>query len=202
MSRSRRKFHRPLGDRRYRKLFVIAVEGAKTEPQYFNIFNDQNSVIRLKCLDSKHKSSARQVLKRMKDYIKQEGLRDSDEAWLVVDKDSNPDERLAQLFDWSTGKDNYGFALSNPMFEYWLLLHFEDGSGVSSGRDCSDRLKQYLPDYDKGIDVRKFTSQGIEDALRRARLRDLPPCVDWPQSVGTTVYRLIEAILKERHSEQ
>jgi hypothetical protein len=98
--------------------------------------------------------------------------------------------------------DNYGFALSNPMFEYWLLLHFEDGSGVSSGRDCSDRLKQYLADYDKGIDVRKFTSQGIEDALRRARQRDCPPCVDWPRSVGTTVYRLIEAILKERHSEQ
>lgn len=45
MPPKRRKFSRPLGERRYRKLFVLAVEGSKTEPQYFAIFNDQNSVI-------------------------------------------------------------------------------------------------------------------------------------------------------------
>jgi hypothetical protein len=80
MPPKRRKFQRPLGERRYRKLFVIAVEGVKTEPQYF--------------------------------------------------------------------------ALSNPKFEYWLLLHFNDGTGIASSRDCSDRLKRHLPGYDKGIDAR------------------------------------------------
>jgi hypothetical protein len=53
----RRRFQRPLGQRRYRKLFVIAVEGAKTEPQYFATLNNQQSVIRVNCLKGKHDSS-------------------------------------------------------------------------------------------------------------------------------------------------
>jgi hypothetical protein len=122
-------------------------------------------------------------------------LRKSDEAWLVVDKDNWTDGQLSELHAWSTKKKNYGFALSNPKFEYWLLLHFENGAGVSSSRDCSERLKRYLPDYDKGIDTRNITESMLDDAIRRARSRDTPPCADWPRNVGTTVYRLIEKII-------
>ncbi|MFZ4099954.1 MAG: hypothetical protein ACOYKZ_06495, partial [Chlamydiia bacterium] len=66
MPPKRRQFERPLGDRRYRKLFVIAVEGTKTEPHYFAIFNDQNSVIRVNCLKGglvKRSPAPRQVAK-------------------------------------------------------------------------------------------------------------------------------------------
>lgn len=192
----RRKFQRPLGQRRYRKLFVIAVEGAKTEPQYFAIFNNQQSVIRVNCLKGKHNSSPLQVLRRMEDHLKKEALKKSDEAWLVVDRDQWTDGQLAQLNGWSQAAENYGFALSNPKFEYWLLLHFEDGAGIASSQDCSDRLKRHLPDYDKGIDPRKFPRQTIDEAIRRAKQRDIPPCPDWPRSIGsTTVYRLVENIL-------
>ena len=47
MPPKRRNFQRPRGERHLRKLFVIAVEGVKTEGQYFAIFNDQQSVIRV-----------------------------------------------------------------------------------------------------------------------------------------------------------
>ena len=197
MPPKRRKFQRPLGKRRYRKLFVIAVEGVKTEPQYFAIFNDQQSVIRVNCLKGSHDSSPPQVLKRMEDYLKKEELKSSDEAWLVVDKDQWTNEQLTQLHAWAQIRANYSFALSNPKFEYWLLLHFEDGAGIASSRECSNRLKRYLPGYDKSIDARKITRQGIEDAIHRARQRDNPPCVDWPHAFGgTTVYRLVANILQ------
>lgn len=39
MPKKLRTFQRPLGERRYKKLFVVSVEGSKTEPQYFAIFN-------------------------------------------------------------------------------------------------------------------------------------------------------------------
>ena len=197
MPAKRRPFRRPLGERSYRKLFVIAVEGVKTEPQYFAIFNNQQSVIRVNCLKGKHDSSPPQVLNRMEDHLRLEKLRSSDEAWLVVDKDQWTDEQLIQLHAWSRRQDNYGFALSNPKFEYWLLLHFEDGANIASSRDCTDRLKRHLPDYDKGIDARKITRERIEDAIRRARQRDNPPCADWPRAPGgTTVYKLVENILR------
>jgi hypothetical protein len=192
----RRKFKRPLGERRYRKLFVIAAEGAKTEPQYFAIFNNQRSIIRVNCLKGKTDSAPSQVLRRMAAHLKKEALRESDEAWLVVDKDQWTDEQLSKLHEWAQTKANFGLSLSNPKFEYWLLLHFEDGTGIDSPQDCVEHLRRYLPDYDKGIDSKKFPPESVAEAIRRARHRDNPPCPDWPRTMGsTTVYRLVENIM-------
>jgi hypothetical protein len=130
----------------------------------------------------------------MKMRIKDKGIKPSDEAWLVVDKDQWTDEQLAVLHSWAEERDNHGFALSNPKFEFWLLLHFEDGKDITS-RNCTDRLRQRLPEYDKGFDARKITQPMIEDAVRRAKQRDNPPCADWPQTTGTTVYRLVEKLI-------
>ena len=196
MPARKRRFSRPLGERRYRKLFLIATEGIKTEPQYFAIFHDHDSVVHVKCLRSKHHSPT-QVLKRMEDRrLRQESLLASDEAWLVVDKDQWKDEELRQLHEWSQEEKNHGFALSNPRFEYWLLLHFEDGTQIGSSRECSTRLKRHLPDYDKNIDVRKIKPDMIEDAILRAKVRDNPPGANWSRQFGsTTVYKLVENIL-------
>ena len=197
MPPQRRKFQRRLGERPYRKLFVIAVEGVKTEPEYFAIFKDYSSEFHVKCLKSRHKNAPLHVLRRMKDYLKQEGLRTSDEAWLVVDKDKWTDEQLAQLHCWEQSECNYGLAVSNPKFEYWLLLHFEDGKSITSSSDCMDRLRHHLPGYDKGIDPRKISQDRIHDAIRRAGQRDSPPCTDWPRKLGgTTVYKLVRNILQ------
>jgi hypothetical protein len=191
----RRTFQRPLGHRRYRTLFIIAVEGLKTEQHYFHMLQCQQSVVHVKCLKGTKASSPPQVLKRMEDHLRRNALRSSDEAWLVVDKDQWEEEQLGQLYAWSQSRANYGFAVSNPKFEYWLLLHFEDGAGIASSRDCSDRLRRHLPDYDKGFDMRKISHGQIDDAIRRGQLRDTPACADWPRVSGvTTVYRLVERI--------
>lgn len=196
-SKSRRKFSRPLGERRYRKLFLVAVEGAKTEPQYFALLNTGNAVVRVECIPGERATSPLHVLERLKERIKKTALRKSDEAWLVVDKDDWTEEQLLPLFEWSQASEQNGFALSNPKFEYWLLLHFEDAT-VESSRQCSDKLKRHLPAFDKGIDDRKFTEEGIAAAIARAKKRDTPACADWPRSCGTTVYRLVEKILLAR----
>jgi hypothetical protein len=194
----RRSFQRPSGKRRYRKLFIIAVEGTKTEPQYFALFNNQQSIIQVNCLKGNHGSSPPQVLKRMEDHLKKETLRKSDEAWLVVDKDQWTEAQLTQLHAWSQKNDNYSLALSNPKFEYWLLLHFEDGAGITTSHECTDRLRRHLPFYDKGIDAKKITNARIDSAVRRAKIRDTPSCSDWPRHIGgTTVYKLVENIRQE-----
>lgn len=197
MASKRRSFKRPIGKRRYRKLFVISAEGKKTEPQYFAIFNNKSSVVHVHCLKPKGGSSPDKVLKRMRNYIRDESIRKTDEAWLVVDKDDWSNEQLSELHEWSESVDNYGLAVSNPKFEYWLLLHFEGGNGVRSSRECSERLKTYLPGYDKGIKANDFSPARIADAIRRAERRDTPPCKDWPRSTGTTVYRLVKSLTKE-----
>lgn len=119
----------------------------------------------------------------------------------MVDKDQWTDEQLSQLHQWSQQKDNYGFALSNPKFEFWLLLHFEDGAGISNSKECSNKLKKHLPGYHKGINDNKISDEMIKQAIKRARLRDNPPCSDWPRSIGSTVYKLVERIL-DSHKTQ
>ncbi|WP_246186578.1 RloB family protein [Methylacidimicrobium tartarophylax] len=131
----------------------------------------------------------------MRCYLQKERLKSTDEAWLVVDKDQWTDPQLAELHAWAGQSQNYGFAVSNPKFEYWLLLHFEKGNGVTRSSDCNHRLRTHLPNYDKRIDPRRFTRERILDAIKRAKERDVPPCEDWPRSFGTTVYKLVESIL-------
>ncbi|WP_417909109.1 RloB family protein [Candidatus Electronema sp. PJ] len=192
MPPKRRTFGRPQGKRLYHKLFVLAVEGEKTEPEYFALFKN----VGVKCLPGTKKTSCTQVLKRLKHFLEKENVREPYEAWLVIDKDDNSEEKLQEVYKWSQLKEQYGFALSNPNFEYWLLLHFEDGSNIHSVRDCSDRLKRYLPDYNKGIDERKITVDAINKAILHAKQRDNLSCLDWPKDIyGTTVYKLIEKLL-------
>ncbi len=184
-----------MGERRYRKLFIIATEGTKTEPQYFDLLNNQQSVVQIECLRRGDGSSPLYVLKRMKIRLKLAKLSKSDEAWLVIDKDNWTEEQLTPLYNWSQEQENYGLAVSNPKFEYWIVLHFEDGNGIFTSRECSERLSKYLPNYDKSIDDNKLTPVMISEAIRRARQKDNPCCVDWPRVTGTTMYRLVERIL-------
>ena len=202
MPPEKRRFRRPLGKRRYRKMFVLAVEGSKTESEYFSIFKDRNLVVHIKCLKGKDSSAPPQVLARMEKYLREEGLKSSDEAWIVVDKDQWTDDQLSQLNEWAQKADNYNFALSNPKFEFWLLLHFENGSGVSNSQTCSERLEHHLPRYNKGINIRKISEGMIKAAIERAKQLDTPVCLDWPRSTGTTVYRLVENILESRRSRE
>lgn len=193
----RRSFKRSLGERRYRKIFLIAAEGYRTERDYFGQFNSSDAVVQVKCLKRDHNSSPQHVLKEIKAYLREEKLGIGDEAWLVVDRDKWPEERLAELNAWSKKSEQYGFALSNPKFEYWLLLHFEEGHNIQSSQDCSKRLAKFLPDYKKGLNGQAFTQEQINKAIARAKTRDkISACEDWPRSTGTSVYRLVERICK------
>lgn len=195
MPSKRRKFQRPLGERRYHTIFIIAAEGIKTEKMYFDLFRDMGA----NCIPGDKKTTATHILRRLQRYLKDNNVIGPFEAWLVLDKDDNDEGKLTQVHQWVQSADNRGMALSNPKFEYWLLLHFEDGDDVGSSQECSDRLKRYLPQYDKGIDSRKVTLDRINHAIRQAKKRDTPPCSDWPRMTGTTVYRLVKKLLKNQN---
>jgi hypothetical protein len=188
------RFRRLPGQRRYKRMFVIVAEGTVTEPEYFSLLN-QDLIVQVKCLKSKSHLPPEAALKTVREYIQKESLLKTDEVWVVVDKDSWREDHLTKLHNWAQSRTNYGFALSNPKFEYWLLLHFEDAKGVATGDDCDSRLAGYLPGYDKHIDPRHFTLERIRDAAEKAKKRDQPPCTDWPRKPGTTVYKLVEKIL-------
>lgn len=190
------RFSRPFGTLRCKKMFVIAAEGRKTENQYFGFFCGEGSVVHIRCLQHGDKSAPEHLLKTIERNLAQFDFRAGDEVWCVCDTDNWKEDQLNALFEWSKQKENYGLAVSNPNFEFWLLLHFEDGSKVRTAADCKTRLKRHLQRYDKSIKKSDFPKEKIEEAVARAKRLDAPRCTSWPKDFRrTTVYRLVERIL-------
>lgn len=152
------------------------------------MFNSKQSTVEVVVLKSKRKTSPGQVLAR----LKKEDIGKQDQAWIVIDRDTWEEAELNQVFNGCKAQ-GYKMALTNPMFEYWLLLHFEDGNGVHAG-NVKTRLKTHLPAFTKShVEVHKI-EPGIDDAIRRAERKDNPPCEKWPLTTGTTVYRLVKEL--------
>ena len=181
-----------------RKTFLICTEGTKTEPEYFEMLKTFFLNANIKCPRSKKSySNPKAVLKQMKQEIGKLKLRDDDQAWIVTDINAWNEEQLYEPYQWSTECENFGFAVSNPNFEYWLLLHFEDGGNIYSAKDVNKKLKKYIPNYNKGINSRFFSIEKVANAVQRAQQKDVPPCLDWPRSIGqTTVYKLVKQIIE------
>lgn len=184
--------------RSYRPVFIIATEGKRTEPDYFTmeIFRSRERPVRVKVLRGCSRSSPRAVLGRMREYLRSYDRADGDEAWLVVDTDQWKDEELEELYAWSQSDAYTNLAVSNPQFEYWLVLHFEDGNNISNKSECLTRLGKHVPNYNKSnIPKARFTVTRVKCAVKRAKAQDSPPCAKWPARTGTTVYRIAEKLL-------
>lgn len=187
MPARRRFYRRSQNTRPVKPLFVIACEGGKTEPDYFRQFGGSASSISIKLLPCAGKSPSK-LLGRMRQYIHKYPLASNAEAWIVLDRDQWPPDELDRVSTWARAKSQYGLALSNPKFEYWLLLHFEEGHRIGSAQECVNRLRKYLPQYRKSIGSWTPTRDQIQQAIRRAKLRDKFVDKGWPNQPGSTTY--------------
>ena len=142
----------------------------------------------------RHKSAPVFVVDALKKYLIEEPLMGADEAWVVIDYDERPEQMIQSVID--ELKDiakNAHLALSNPNFEFWLLLHFEDGTGVQTKKECNAKLAKYISNYDKNIPDKVFAH--IEKAIARAETIDKRSNTPWPQKSGTTVYKLVKLLM-------
>ena len=170
MTRSSRKITRRKASKPEKKLFIISSEGGKTEPRYFMEFKSDN--IRIKFVD-RIGTVPISVLNAAKEYKEKNlsELKNDDEIWIVVDTDFSPDTRTLQESDLTEVGDHcvkyrFGYAVSNPCFEYWFLLHFEKNltfsKTIREQDKCISLLKNHYPYYKKSIfDPNKFTDKSV-----------------------------------------
>jgi len=88
--------------------------------------------------------------------------------------------------------------VSNPCFELWALLHFQDQTAYLVREKVRSLLKKHLPGYRKSLPFDRLRP-AYEDAVRRAvhldRRCEERECPGDNPSTG--VYRLTERIRKE-----
>ena len=193
------QFTRSSGKRFYKRLFLVGVEGTRTECDYFSMFN--SAYVHAVPVASREGNSPKKVLSALKAAIPRYQLRDGDYLWIVVDRDEWAEDEIELCRRWAQdSKDSpgqhKGFSLSNPKFEFWLLLHFEDGTRHTTSKACLEALRVHLPEYDKSLARSDFDGARISAAIQRAKtLLGAGDPTDWPREAGkTTVFTLCEAI--------
>ena len=158
-----------------------------------------NKTITLKLLTPDNKSAPHYVFKRADNWIKKNKPHTNKkipyEVWLIIDSEENNNRPSKELKDIQTKceKHKYNLAISNPAFEYWLLLHFEDGKGVTSLQSCCNKLAEHLPNHSENkpnLDIKELQSNNnIQKAISRAKDHI-------EQQPSTGVHLLIEELVK------
>jgi len=142
------------------KAFLIVTEGEKTEPNYLKALRDRFQLNATE-VEILHPEGTDPITLTKKAIELREARRKSakkgfaiayDEVWVVFDLEKPHDERRKLALQAMGMKEATGiqFAVSDPCFEFWLLLHGE--YTTSSFPDCDavmKRLEKHWPAYSK-----------------------------------------------------
>jgi hypothetical protein len=160
----------PVRDVRTR--FLLVCEGDVTEPGYFH---DWRTELRTTLVDIEiarehgvpkslvEAAAAAQRNARRAAARQQDDSLSYDQVWCVFDIDEHP--RIADAVD-QANANGVLLAISNPSFELWALLHFQDQTAYLDRHEARRLLKGQLPDYDKKLPANLLPR--YEDARRRA----------------------------------
>jgi hypothetical protein len=200
-------------------VYVISIAGeGKTEEQYFDGIcdMDRTNLIRIERLEKSNerdtKSHPKHVIDLLNERKKQWELHgfEPNELWMVVDRDKQnvSVSQLIGIID-KCKSEGYNIALSNPTFEFWLLLHvtsierYEIETLIenpklhakSKKRFIEKELSKILGGYNKKKLRFDDFSAGINDAIMRAKDIETNNEV-LVNNLGTSVCLLVEKLLE------
>lgn len=201
MSRGRSsRVRRQRNPRPLRRVIRVHTEGRVTEPKY------------LEELARRHRGKIRidvGVSGAVPETLVDQACRDMDnngtrrregpwydEIWCVFDVDEHPN--LKRAIGRALQK-KVKLAVSNPCFELWLILHFQDQTAHIDRRDAQRLVKQHGIMEGKEVRSEMFAQleDYYEDAKQRARMLEQKHDGDGspPRSnPSTSMWRLIDSI--------
>ncbi|MCD8290706.1 MAG: RloB family protein [Prevotella sp.] len=181
-------------------LFVIVTEGTKTEPNYFQPFDeiDRIKVRLLKPQNGDTSSAPSYIQERAQHYIAEEGLdtKYGDSLWCVIDVDKWNINMITSLGQFCLNTGGCNLVVSNPYFEIWLLYHkLSDLSNI----DCSSshKVKIALSNISPGGYFFLDYIPLMEKAIVNARSNDSAPGLQhyMPKIRETKVYEMAQALI-------
>lgn len=151
MSRSRvRSVARGSATQQPRTRVVVATEGVLTEPEYLRVFDRAYGSKAIKLVVIRVGQDPRSVVERAIGE-KQKGAEDSlatrDSFWAMFDKDEHTKYEEARNLAQGNG---IKLAISNPCFELWGILHYQDQDAFLDRHACQRKLRTLCPGYGAG----------------------------------------------------
>lgn len=206
------RFNRRYNIRKEYKIIYIFTEGEKTERNYFESKKREiETEIRRKNIKIEIKGTGYNTLSIVEyalNFIDRENIKinnsaDSDECWVVFDKDS-----FDKDFDSAINKakaNNLGVAYSNECFELWFLLHFSLLSsalsrGLIKGKLNDVLQKKYSEKYEKKKEnmyslIKSLEEIAVKNAKQLLKIHEGEKSY-LKKNPSTTVYLLVESLNK------
>lgn len=192
-----KRINRRAPTRNLKTRVVVVTEGKVTEPRYLRVFEQLHGSESFEVVPIGIGRDPRAVVRRAISESRKadrDGVTGSDSFWAMFDRDDHAhfDEAVRDA-----KANEVGLAVSNPCFELWAVLHYEDRRAPAYRRDCQARLAQLSEAYARG--GKEFTDKdairdGYDNAVDRAR-RLLGTQERGPMpNPSTTVHRLTEFI--------
>lgn len=162
------------GRRKRNPVVYLICEGSETEIRYFKKFRSRECNIDIVPIPSQYKSADKLVQKARatigySPYYPDEG----DIIWCVFDRDDNTNAMLSKAKQMAI-KEGYQIAFSNPSFEVWFLLHFNNQTTPVENCEAVIKLlkkKGRLEQYEKNKEVYEQLKPLQEAAIDRAKKR-------------------------------
>jgi hypothetical protein len=147
---------------------AVVCEGKVTEPQYLNALKQAERAHGACILEVRGGVGVPKTVVGRAAALKRGG--GYDEVWCVIDVDSHPDLPEAR----QQARDNQiRLVISNPCFELWALLHFQDQFAQIDRGPLRRALKAHLPNYDKSLPFERLDATRGDATRRAAALRKM-----------------------------
>ncbi|RMF31689.1 MAG: RloB domain-containing protein [Bacteroidetes bacterium] len=155
-----------------RSVVLVACDGEKTEVDYFNSLRKEARG-RLTLKIKPFKGGAPKLFQEAIKWSDRE--HEWDEMWLVFDKDQVSDDEFDNTIQSIQSQAKCRVGWSNPCFELWLCLHFQDHKAflktTEAVRLWRDICEKRSWNAGKSLDSQALDAlaQARRDALERAR---------------------------------
>lgn len=217
MPRDRIDFFRESNTLEKEKILVLAFEGNIAEEKYFeeiksiDSFNDELVYLHLLKRPKRDTNSApKHVFNKLRKEARDEyNFGKDDELWMIIDTDDWQD--IPDIIELCSEQGNMFVAVSNPSFEFWLLLHIckyehisdEDKDRLRKNEKISTRKRfvdQFLGEkiaggYNKRNPKTKRFMEFVQMAIEEAKELEKEG-ESYPLDLGSYVYKVVEKMLK------
>lgn len=209
--RQKRSLRRAAATRSPKRKFIIYTEGKNTEPDYFRAIR-RDLLGALVDVELIHAGVPMTIAERACEYAGQlkrsrrrkSSFEEADQIWAVFDRDEHPNVSEA-LERCRAG--NVGVAFSDPCFELWLVLHFDEHDRPDDRHQVQSALaavcKGYDPKGSKSADFSELMSKVRDAEIRAARqLARRHTEGQPPRRPFTTVYLLTQEMSNAHRAYQ
>jgi RloB-like protein len=154
---AKHQYDRRAASRSIANKLLIVCEGQKTEPQYFKGIRQHKRLrtLQVTIVDASGKTNQIGIINRAiaeRQTIKADkGWETNDSVWAVFDGDEHrhqdPQNWNSAIAKAQTQKIN--LAITNPCFEFWYLIHFQDAARQMNADTALKQLRKHLTQYTK-----------------------------------------------------